>query len=62
VFRRVEGKEGVSRKWARAGNGACGVDTLADKSKDATRCGEIQCMYVWKVETTLNVKNIVKQS
>lgn len=32
-------------------NGAGGVDTLADKSKDATRCGDT--MYVWKVETTL---------
>jgi hypothetical protein len=53
VFRRVEGKEGVSRKWAGAGTGAGGVDTLADKSKDATRCGDT--MYVWNVETTLKI-------
>jgi hypothetical protein len=35
-------------------NGACGVDALADKSKDATRCGDTT-MYVWKVETTLKI-------
>jgi hypothetical protein len=57
VFRRVEGKEGVSRKWAGAGTGAGGVDTLADKSKDATRCGDrmYMFMYVWNVETTLKI-------